>query len=262
MTMRARKRTGKPGPPARSKSPPSSHSAIRPPAMDCQIANRPLLADLALGRVLAIAAASDNIRETMIAFDTLSAATRLRQEAGFSEDQARVLVDTFAQCVDESLATKRHVKATEEVLRREMQRLEASLRGDLASLRGDLASLRGDLEQTEASLRAEITGVRGDLEQTEASLRAEITGVRGDLEKTEASLRAEITGVRGDLEKTEAALRGDMEQMEKSLRKDMQRMEESLRSDMRALEHRMTIKLGGIVSLALGILVALEALVF
>jgi len=212
--------------------------------MDCQIANRPLLADLALGRVLAIAAASDNIRETMIAFDTLSAATRLRQEAGFSEDQARVLVDTFAQCVDESLATKRHVKATEEVLRREMQQLEASLRGDLASLRGDLASLRGDLEQTEASLRAEITGVRGDLEQTEASLRAEITGVRGDLEQTEA------------------ALRGDMEQMEKSLRKDMQRMEESLRSDMRALEHRMTIKLGGIVSLALGILVALEALVF
>lgn len=84
--------------------------------MDCQIANRPLLARPAWGRVLAIAAASDNIRETMIAFDTLSAATRLRQEAGFSEDQARVLVDTFAQCVDESLATRRHVKETEEAL--------------------------------------------------------------------------------------------------------------------------------------------------
>ncbi|MDE0474255.1 MAG: DUF1640 domain-containing protein [Gammaproteobacteria bacterium] len=158
----------------------------------------------------------------MIAFDTLSAATRLRQEAGFSEDQARVLVDTFAQCVDESLATKRHVKATEEVLRREMQQLEASLRGDLASL-------RGDLEQTETSLRADLASLRGDL----ASLR-------GDLEQTEASLRAEITGVRDDLEKIET----------------------SLRADMRALEHRMTIKLGGIVSLALGILVALEALVF
>ena len=124
----------------------------------------------------------------MIAFDTLSAATRLRREAGFSEDQARVLVDTFAQCVDESLATKRHVKETEEALRREMQQLEASLRGDLASLRGDL----------------------------------EKTALRDDLEKTETSLR----------------------------------------SDMRALEHRMTIKLGGIVGLALGILVALEALVF
>ncbi|MYH49067.1 MAG: hypothetical protein F4020_09675 [Gammaproteobacteria bacterium] len=124
----------------------------------------------------------------MIAFDTLSAATRLRREAGFSEDQARVLVDTFAQCVDESLATKRHVKETEEALRREMQQLDASLRGDLASLRGDL----------------------------------EKTALRDDLEKTETSLR----------------------------------------SDMRALEHRMTIKLGGIVGLALGILVALEALVF
>ncbi|MYC99095.1 MAG: DUF1640 domain-containing protein [Gammaproteobacteria bacterium] len=151
----------------------------------------------------------------MIAFDTLSAATRLRQEAGFSEDQARVLVDTFAQCVDESLATKRHVKETEEALRRDMQQLEASL--------------RGDLEQTEASLRADL-----------ASLRADLASLRGDLEKTEASLRAEITGVRDDLEKIET----------------------SLRADMRALEHRMTIKLGGIVSLGLGILVALETLVF
>ena len=133
----------------------------------------------------------------MIAFDTLTAATRLRQEAGFSEDQARVLVDTLAQCVDESLATKRQVKETEVALRREMRQMEASLRG-------------------------EITAGRGDLKKTDASLRAEITELRGDLEKTEASLRA----------------------------------------DMRALEHRMTIKLGGIVGAALGILVALEALVF
>ncbi len=162
----------------------------------------------------------------MIAFDTLSAATRLRQEAGFSEDQARVLVDTFAQCVDESLATKRHVKETEVALSREMRRMDASLRG-------------------------EIAGVRGDLEKTEASLRGDITGLRGDLEETEAALRGEITGLRGDLEKTEG-----------SLREDLEKMEASLRADMRALEHRMTIKLGGIVSAALGILVALEALVF
>lgn len=160
----------------------------------------------------------------MIAFDTLSAATRLRQEAGFSEDQARVLVDTFAQCVDESLATKRHVKETEEALRREMQQLETSLRADLASL-------RGDLEKTEASLRADLASLRGDLEQTEASLRGDLASLRADLEKT---------ALRDDLEKTET----------------------SLRADMRALEHRMTIKLGGIVSLALGILVALETLVF
>ena len=153
----------------------------------------------------------------MIAFDTLSAATRLRREAGFSEDQARVLVDTFAQCVDESLATKRHVKETEEALRREMQQLEASL--------------------------------RGDMEQLEASLRGDLASLGGDLEKTEASLRADLASLRGDLAKT--ALRSDLEQTETSLR-----------SDMRALEHRMTIKLGGIVGLALGILVALEALVF
>ena len=104
-----------------------------------------------------------------VAFDTLRAARRLRDEAGFDERQAGVLVDTFAEGMTETLATKADVEA---------------LRGDLEKTE---ASLRADLEKTEASLRA-------DLEKTEASLRA-------DLEKTEASLR-------GDLEKTEAVTAG------------------------------------------------------
>ena len=73
-----------------------------------------------------------------VAFDTLRAARKLRDEGGFDERQAAILVDTFAEGMTETLATK-----------------------------ADLELLRGDLEKTEASLR-------GDLEKTEASLRTEM----------------------------------------------------------------------------------------
>ena len=102
-----------------------------------------------------------------VAFDTLRAARRLRDEGGFDEKQAASLVATFAEGMGENLATK------------------------------------ADLEKTETALRS-------------------------DLEKTETALRS-------DLEKTETALRSEMEK----------------------LKQRMTIKLGGMMVVGLGIVVAL-----
>lgn len=75
-----------------------------------------------------------------VAFDTLKAATRLQNEAGFNEKQARVLVATLAEGIGENLATKEDV---------------AMLRGDMAVLRGDMATkedlavLRGDMCELE-----------------------------------------------------------------------------------------------------------------
>lgn len=67
-----------------------------------------------------------------IAFDTLKAATRLQNEAGFNEKQARVLVATFAEGIGENLATKEDVAA----LRSEMATKE-----DMAVLRGEMREL-------------------------------------------------------------------------------------------------------------------------
>ena len=63
----------------------------------------------------------------VVTFDTLKAARRLQDEAGFDEKQAAVLVSTFAEGISENLATKT-----------------------------DLAVLRSDLKEAEARLRAEM----------------------------------------------------------------------------------------------------------
>ena len=91
-----------------------------------------------------------------VAFDTLRAARKLRDEGGFDERQAAILVDTFAEGMGETLATK----ADLEVLRGDLEKTEASLRGELekteASLRGDLETLRSELGKTETALRGEM----------------------------------------------------------------------------------------------------------
>ena len=59
-----------------------------------------------------------------VAFDTLRAARKLRDEGGFDERQAAILVDTFAEGMTETLATKADLKSTEGSLRSEMRELE------------------------------------------------------------------------------------------------------------------------------------------
>ena len=95
-------------------------------------------------------------------FDTLKAATRLREEAGFDEKQATALVQTFADRGVENLATREDLAAV---------RAEMATREDLAAVRGEITLLRGDLEKTELALR-------GDMEKNVASLR-------GDMHKLE-----------------------------------------------------------------------------
>ena len=82
-----------------------------------------------------------------VAFDTLKAATRLQDEAGFNEKQAGVLGATFAEGIGENLATKEDIAA----LRSEMATKEevAALRSEVAALRGEMAILRGEMRELE-----------------------------------------------------------------------------------------------------------------
>ena len=132
-----------------------------------------------------------------VAFDTLQAARRLRDEGGFDEKQAGILVATFAEGISEGLASKADLEKTESALRSDLEKTESALRSDLEKTE---SALRSDLEKTESALRS-------DLEKTESALRS-------DLEKTESALRS-------DLEKTESALRSDLEKTESALRSEI-----------------------------------------
>ena len=173
-----------------------------------------------------------------VAFDTLKAATRLREEAGFDEKQATALVQTFADRGVENLATREELAAV---------RGEMATREDLAAIRGEMAT-REDLAAVRAEMatREELAAVRAEM-----ATREDLAAVRSEMATREdlAGVRGEITVLRGDLEKTELALRGDME-----------KNVASLRGDMHKLEQRMTMRLGTVIAAGVAIVVALDKL--
>jgi len=82
------------------------------------------------------------------------------------------------------------------------------------------------------------------------------------------AVRTEIKDLRTDMREIETALRTDMREIETALRTDMREIETALRTDiklvrgeMRELEQRMTIKLGSMLVVAIGVFAAIVKLV-
>ena len=89
----------------------------------------------------------------MIGFDTLKAALRLQDEAGFDEHQARILVATFAEGLGEDIATRDGLAQTESVLRSDMEKMEVALRSDMKKME---VALRSDMKKMEVALRSDM----------------------------------------------------------------------------------------------------------
>ena len=83
-----------------------------------------------------------------VAFDTLKAAKRLQDEAGFSEKQAGVLVSTLAEGVGENLATKADIEA----IRSEMQARDERLLAELADIRSEMQARDAAMDAREQRL--------------------------------------------------------------------------------------------------------------
>ena len=66
-----------------------------------------------------------------IIFDTLAYAKKLKA-VGFTEEQAEVQAETFAEIIDEKLATKQDLKELEISLKRDMKEMELRLKHDLS----------------------------------------------------------------------------------------------------------------------------------
>ena len=157
-----------------------------------------------------------------VAFDTLKAATRLQEEAGFDETKARVLVSTFAEGMVENLATKDDIAG----LRREME---------THATKEDLAALGGEMHEMGAGLRGEMKRMDVEMHQIKATLR-------GEMKQMDTNLRAEIR------------------QVDTSLRGEMKRMDASLRGEISKVQERLTVRLGGAIAAAVAILVAVDKL--
>jgi len=116
--------------------------------------------------------------------------------------------------------------------------------------------------QAEALAQVLSTGMgglatRADLEQVSLATRADLERVslatRTDLERVSLAART-------DLERAEAGLKGDIQALEKRLISTESQLRSEFRSELRLLEQRMTIKLGSMLFVAVGVMAVIDKL--
>ena len=116
--------------------------------------------------------------------------------------------------------------------------------------------------QAEALAQVLSTGMgglatRADLEQVSLATRADLERVslatRTDLERVSLAART-------DLERVEAGLKGDIQALEKRLISTESQLRSEFRSELRLLEQRMTIKLGSMLVVAVGVMAVIDKL--
>ncbi len=90
-----------------------------------------------------------------VAFDTLKAARRLQDEAGFSEKQAGVLVSTLSEGVGENLATKADMAAEFRAVRTEMHAIDERTQAEFRAVRAEMQAIDERTQAGFAAIRAE-----------------------------------------------------------------------------------------------------------
>ncbi|PZN87718.1 MAG: hypothetical protein DM484_00220 [Candidatus Methylumidiphilus alinenensis] len=158
-----------------------------------------------------------------IAFDTLKYSKRLK-DAGVPDKQAEAEVEALAEALEvnlKDLPTKDDLTRETGLLRRDLKELETSLKRDMKELE---SSLKRDIKELEGSQKRDIKELEGSQKR--------------DLKELETSLKHDLT-------ESESRLKHENELM---------------RLEMRDIERRMTIKLGGLMVVAVGAVATLVKL--
>ena len=134
-----------------------------------------------------------------VAFDTLKAAKRLQDEAGFSEKQAGVLVSTLAEGVGENLATKADIEAMHtatqaefRAVRSEMQAIDERTQAEFKAVRSEMQAIDERTQAGFAAMRSEMQAIDERTQAGFAVMRSEVQAIDARMEAREQRLKLHL----------------------------------------------------------------------
>lgn len=126
------------------------------------------------------------------------------------------------------------------------------------------AGVAAPLADAQAEALAQVLTTGMDALATRADLEKVTLATRADLERVTQTTRADLERVslaaRTDLERVETSLKGDIHALENRLISTEGQLRSEFRSELRLLEQRMTIKLGSMLVVAVGVMAVLDKL--
>jgi hypothetical protein len=151
----------------------------------------------------------------------------------------------------ESVGVPRKQAETHVHLMGDMMAANFASREDLAHIAGEMLRLRTDTQ-------VEFKAVRAEMKAEFAAVRAEMTS---EFAAVRAEMTSEFAAVRAEMKTEFAAVRSEMASEFASIRAEMNYRFELMEQRIIQSEQRMVIKLGTIVSIAIGVAVTLAKLV-
>ncbi|MDH2240091.1 CCDC90 family protein [Pigmentiphaga sp. GD03639] len=110
------------------------------------------------------------------------------------------------------------------------------------------------------SKRLQQAGVAAPVADAQAEALAQVLTTGMDALATRADLERVSLAARTDLERVETSLKGDIHALENRLISTEGQLRSEFRSELRLLEQRMTIKLGSMLVVAVGVMAVLDKL--
>jgi DNA anti-recombination protein RmuC len=166
-----------------------------------------------------------------VAFDTLKLARDLRERGKLTTEQAEGVAEALSTAFRDEIATK-----------------------------ADVQAIRTDQQAIAAAGKADVQAVRADVRATEERLNTKIDAVRADLRATEGRLDTKIDTVEERLstkiDTVEERLSTKIDTVEERLNAKF----ESLRTDIARRDDRLTVKLGGMLVVAVAVMASLVKL--
>ncbi len=168
-----------------------------------------------------------------MSFDTLSFAKRLT-EAGEKPAVAEAHAMALKEFVMDAVATKPDIQA-----------LGRSLGEEIQDVRDEVADHRTETREEFAKVRSEIADVRTEVAGFRTETREEFAKVRSEIAHLRTEMRGDITSFRKDVG-------------ERFATKDELRHEVGLlRKDIDAMGLKLTVRMGGMLAVAVGTVAAL-----
>jgi|GEM_PF-1508877 len=158
--------------------------------------------------------------------------------------------------------------AAERVTKGDLRELRTEVKNDVALVRQDINVLRTEFKSDIALVRKDMgvlrTELKSDLHELRIELKSDIALVRKDMDVLRTELKSDLRELRTEFKNDVAVLRKDMDGLRTELKSDLHELRTEfkndvavLRKDVDALENRLVVKLGGIVAVAIGAVVAL-----
>ena len=80
------------------------------------------------------------------------------------------------------------------------------------------------------------------------------------LARSQTTLIDEKLATKEDLKKLELATKRDLKELEQAMKRDLKELEQAMKTDLKELELRLTLRLGSMIVIAIGVVAALVKL--